>query len=62
MTKFLGLFHYIPYLKEEKTKVKRFMSCLPQNYRDNMEFANPKNMEESIRQEILCHTQFKQMT
>lgn len=38
------------------------MSCLPQNYRDKVEFANPKTMEEAIRQEKLRYTQFKQMT
>ena len=45
----MRLLCYIPYLKEEKEKVKRFMNCLPQNYKDKMEFANPKTMEEAIR-------------
>ena len=56
ITKFLGLLYYIPYLK---AKVQRFMSYIPQNYRDKMEFENPKTMEEAIRQEKLCYTQFK---
>ena len=49
MTKFMGLLHYFPYLKEGKEKLKKFMSGLPQNYRDKMEFANAKTMEETIR-------------
>lgn len=56
----MGLLCYIPYLKEKKEKVQIIMSCLPQNYRDKMEFANPKTMEEAIREKKLCYTQFKQ--
>ena len=36
------------------------MNYLPQNYRDKLEFENPKTMEEVIMQEKLCYAQFKQ--
>jgi hypothetical protein len=51
---------YVPYLREEKEKVQRFMSCLPQAYKDKIEFLNPKTMDEVIRHAKLCYTQFKQ--
>ena len=30
INKFLDLLQFIPYMKEEKVKVQRFLSCLPQ--------------------------------
>jgi hypothetical protein len=51
---------YVPYLRERKEKVQWFMSCLPQAYKDKIEFLNPKTMDEVIRHAKLCFTQFKQ--
>jgi hypothetical protein len=60
VTKFVNLMRYVPYLREEKEKVQWFMSCLPQAYKDKIEFLNPKTMDEIIRHAKLCYTQFKQ--
>jgi len=32
--KFLELLRYVPYLKDEKAKIQRFISGLPATYRD----------------------------
>jgi hypothetical protein len=60
VTKFVNLVRYIPYLREEKEKVQMFISCLPQAYKDKIEFLNPKTMDEIIRHTKLCYTNFKQ--
>ena len=57
--KFLNLQKYVPYLKEDKAKFQRFISCLPQFYKDKLEYDNPKIMDEAIRREKLCYSQMK---
>ena len=34
INKFLDLLRFVSYIKEEKVKVQRFLSCLPQCYKD----------------------------
>ena len=36
-TKFLELLRYVPYLKDEKAKVKRFSNGLPLAFKDRVE-------------------------
>ena len=36
--KFLELFRYVRYIKDEKVKIQRFLSGLPQSYKDMIEF------------------------
>jgi hypothetical protein len=60
ITIFTNMKRYIPYLKEEKTKVQRFISFLPQIYRDKLDYDNPKTLDEAIRKEKLCYKQLKQ--
>ena len=60
VTKFVNLQRYVPYLKEEKAKVYRFISCLPPTYKENIEFEMPKNMDEAIRKAKMCYHLFKQ--
>jgi hypothetical protein len=60
VTKFVNMMRYVPYLREEKEKVQWFMSCLPQAYKDKIEFINPNMMDEVIRHTKLCYNQFKQ--
>ena len=47
--KFLELLRYVRYIKDEKVKIQRFLSGLPQYYKDKIEFYKPRNMEEEIR-------------
>ena len=55
--KFLYMFHFVPYIKEEKVKVQRFLSCFSESYKDQIEFANPKTLDEVLRNERLCFEQ-----
>lgn len=45
----LGMLRYVPYLKEEKAKFKRFISGLPVAYRYQIKFDEPRSLEEAIQ-------------
>jgi hypothetical protein len=38
INKFIELMRYVPYIKDEKVKMQRFISGLPQSYQDKIEF------------------------
>ena len=59
ITKFTSLLHYVPYLRDEKAKVQRFLSSLPAHMKERIEFVNPKTMDEAIRKARLCYQQAK---
>ena len=59
INKLLDLLRFVPYIKEEKVKVQRFLSCLPQAYKDRIEFDNPKTLDEVLRKAQLCYEQYK---
>eukprot|EP00253_Pinus_taeda_P010307 PITA_10307 len=46
ITRFTSLLRYMPYIREEKAKVQRFVSSLPPYMREGIEFDNPKTMDE----------------
>jgi hypothetical protein len=52
---------YVPYIKDEKVKMQRFISGLPQSW-DKIEFDEPKTLEYIIRKERYCYEQFKSKT
>ena len=58
INKFIELLHFVPYIKEEKVKVQWFLSCLRPSYKDQIEFDNPKTLDEVLRKEILCFEQY----
>eukprot|EP00253_Pinus_taeda_P012699 PITA_12699 len=60
INRFTSLLFYVPYLKEEKAKVQRFVSSLPMYMRERIEFDNPKSMDEAIRKARICYQQSKQ--
>eukprot|EP00253_Pinus_taeda_P017906 PITA_17906 len=60
ITRFTSLLHYVPYIREEKEKVQRFVSSLPPYMRERIEFDNPKSMDEVIRKARICYQQSKQ--
>ena len=47
--KFLEILRYVRYIKDEKVKIQRFLSGLPQSYKDRIEFYEPRTLEEAIR-------------
>ena len=62
VTKFVNLQHYVPYLRDGKAKVYRFISCLSPTYKEKVEFEMPKTMYEAIRKAKLCYHLFKQIS
>eukprot|EP00253_Pinus_taeda_P022911 PITA_22911 len=60
INRFTSLLRYVPYLKEEKAKLQRFVSSLPMYMRERIEFDNPKSMDEAIRKARICYQQSKQ--
>jgi hypothetical protein len=55
---FLDLSRYVPYIKEEKEKVQRFISGLPKDYQNMIEFDEPRTLEDIIRKARYCYEQF----
>eukprot|EP00253_Pinus_taeda_P014098 PITA_14098 len=60
ITRFTSLLRYVPYIREEKAKVHRFVSSLPPYMRERIEFDNPKLMDEVIRKSRICYQQSRQ--
>eukprot|EP00253_Pinus_taeda_P008592 PITA_08592 len=60
INRFTSLLRYVPYIKEEKAKVQRFVSSLPAYIRERIEFDNPRTMDEEIRKARICYQQNKQ--
>ena len=54
-SKFLSLLRYVPYIMDEKPKVQRFLSCLPYDIKDMIEYDNPKTLEEAMRKANFCY-------
>jgi hypothetical protein len=60
INKFLDLLRFFPYIKEDKVKIQRFLSCLPYSYKDKIEFDNSKSLNEVFRKAKMCYEQYKQ--
>eukprot|EP00253_Pinus_taeda_P006753 PITA_06753 len=60
ITRFTSRLRYVPYIREEKAKVQRFVSSLPPYMRERIEFDNPKSMDEVIRKARICYQQSRQ--
>ena len=58
-SRFLELLRYVPYLREEKAKVHRFISGLSIAYKDMTEFDEPRSLEETILKLKHCYEQSK---
>jgi hypothetical protein len=62
VNKFLKLLRYVPYIKDEKVKMQRFISGLPQTYWDRIEFEGPNTLEETIQKARYFYEQFGSKT
>jgi len=51
---FLELLRYVPYLKEEKAKIQRFINAFPIAFKDRIEFDEPRSLEEAIQKLKNC--------
>ena len=47
--KFMYLMRYVTCINEEKIKIQRFLSGLPSFYKDQIQYDEPKSLEEEIR-------------
>jgi len=56
-SRFLELLRYVPYLKKEKAKAKRFISRFPVAYKDQIKFDEPRLLEEAIQKLNHCYEQ-----
>ena len=59
---FLELLRYVIYIKYEKVKIQCFLSGLPQSYKYQIEFYEPKTLEEAIRKAKYFYNQSKSKT
>jgi hypothetical protein len=59
ISKFLELLRYLPYIKEEKAKMQRFLNGIPQSFRDRVEFDEPKTLEDTIHKARYCYEKIK---
>ena len=57
--KFTNLLHYVTYIKEDRSKVWRFLNYLLVPYKERIEFYNPNSIDEVVRKARLCYHQFK---
>jgi hypothetical protein len=49
VSRFLDFLRYVPYIKEENVKVQWFISGLPKDYQNRIEFDEPKTIEDTIQ-------------
>ena len=55
VNKSINLQSYVPYLKADKAKIYRLISCLPQSYKDKIEF-NMQNYGQSDKKGKIMFT------
>jgi hypothetical protein len=60
INKFLDLLRFLPYIKEDKVKIQRFLIFLPHSYKEMIEFDNPKSLNELFRKVGMCYEKYKQ--
>jgi hypothetical protein len=48
VSRFLKLLRYVPHIKAKKAKVQQFISGLPKDYQNRIEFDEPKTLEDTI--------------
>jgi hypothetical protein len=53
--RFFELLNNVDFIKDEKVKIQMFLSGLPSFYNDNIQYDNPKNLEEIIRREMYLY-------
>ena len=56
---FLELLRYADFIKDEKVKIQRFLSGLPESYRDKIQYDRPSNLKDDIWKEKHLYEQNK---
>jgi hypothetical protein len=49
--KFLGMLNYVGFVKDEKVKIKRFLSGIPFFYKEKFQYDEPRTSIETIRKD-----------
>ena len=57
--KFLELLRYVKYIRDDKVKIHHFLSGIPQEYKDRIDFDQYRTLEEAIRKAKYCYDQNK---
>ena len=58
-SRFLELLRYVPYLKEDKVKIQRFISGFSVAFKEKIEFDEPRSLKEAIRKLNYCYEKSK---
>jgi hypothetical protein len=53
----LELLKYVSFIKDETVKIQRYLSGFPPSIGDNIQYDDPKTMEEMIRREKSLYEQ-----
>ena len=48
-SEFLSLLFYVPYIVDEKPKIRRFLRYFPPMFKEIIEYDNPKTLEDAMR-------------
>jgi hypothetical protein len=62
INKFPELIRYVPYIKDEKVEMQRFISGISQSFWNRIEFDEPKTLEDTIRKSRYFYEKFKNKT
>ena len=57
--RFFELLKYVYFINDEKIKIQRFLSGLPSFYSENIQYDNPKTLEQTIMRERHLYEQSK---
>ena len=60
--KFLEMLRYVRYIRDDKMKIHSFLSGIPQQYKDRIEFDELRTLEEAIRKEKYFYDNKKKKT
>ena len=55
----MDFLRYVPYLKDQKAKVQRFVNGLPLTFRDWIEYDEPRSLEKVISKLKHCYEKSK---
>jgi hypothetical protein len=53
----LGLLKYVGFINDENVKIQRFLSGLPNFYKENIRYDEPKTLTEAIKKDKYLYEQ-----
>ena len=55
INRFLDLLHCVPYIKDKKVKIQKFLGCIPLKFQEKIEFGMPKTLDTTLHKARLCY-------